>query len=143
MRQTQPLGYCGQFNVKNSPVSSKSGAIIRLLNKVVRKPKPGFVLNPLLTTSGQNLYLSLVEETMRKAFTLIELLVVIAIIAILAAILFPVFAQAKLAAKKTVVLSNSKQIGLSQFMYANDYDDMSPALGQGDWTDHLYPYVKN
>jgi prepilin-type N-terminal cleavage/methylation domain-containing protein len=80
---------------------------------------------------------------MRKAFTLIELLVVIAIIAILAAILFPVFAQAKLAAKKTQVLSNAKQIGLSQLMYINDYDDMSPSLGTGDWTDKVYPYVKN
>lgn len=80
---------------------------------------------------------------MRKAFTLIELLVVIAIIAILAAILFPVFAQAKLAAKKTQALSNAKQICTAQLMYVNDYDDMSPSLGQGDWTDHLYPYVKN
>ncbi|MDR3691830.1 MAG: prepilin-type N-terminal cleavage/methylation domain-containing protein [Fimbriimonas sp.] len=58
-----------------------------------------------------------------KGFTLIELLVVIAIIAILASILFPVFAQAKLAAKKTVALSNAKQIGLAQFMYMGDYDD--------------------
>jgi prepilin-type N-terminal cleavage/methylation domain-containing protein/prepilin-type processing-associated H-X9-DG protein len=58
-----------------------------------------------------------------RAFTLIELLVVIAIIAILAAILFPVFAQAKLAAKKTASLSNIKQIGLSEIMYQNDYDD--------------------
>jgi prepilin-type N-terminal cleavage/methylation domain-containing protein len=63
---------------------------------------------------------------MKKAFTLIELLVVIAIIAILAAILFPVFAQAKLAAKKTVSLSNQKQIGLGIIMYAGDYDDMYP-----------------
>jgi len=60
----------------------------------------------------------------KKAFTLIELLVVIAIIAILAAILFPVFAQAKLAAKKTVSLSNQKQLGLAMIMYANDYDDL-------------------
>ena len=60
---------------------------------------------------------------MKKAFTLIELLVVIAIIAILAAILFPVFAQAKLAAKKTVSISNQKQLGLALLMYANDYDD--------------------
>jgi prepilin-type N-terminal cleavage/methylation domain-containing protein len=58
-----------------------------------------------------------------RGFTLIELLVVITIIAILAAILFPVFAQAKLAAKKTVSLSNLKQIGLAFMMYSNDYDD--------------------
>jgi len=80
---------------------------------------------------------------MRKAFTLIELLVVIAIIAILAAILFPVFAQAKQAAKKTAVLSNAKQICTGQLLYVNDSDDTTPALGQGDWTDHLYPYVKS
>jgi prepilin-type N-terminal cleavage/methylation domain-containing protein/prepilin-type processing-associated H-X9-DG protein len=61
-----------------------------------------------------------------NAFTLIELLVVIAIIAILAAILFPVFAQAKEAAKRTACLSNTKQIGLSLVMYANDVDDMVP-----------------
>jgi prepilin-type N-terminal cleavage/methylation domain-containing protein/prepilin-type processing-associated H-X9-DG protein len=64
-----------------------------------------------------------VFRSIQKAFTLIELLVVIAIIAILAAILFPVFAQAKLAAKKTASLSNLKQIALSWQMYGNDYDD--------------------
>ncbi len=63
---------------------------------------------------------------MKKAFTLIELLVVIAIIAILAAILFPVFAQAKSAAKKAVSISNQKQLGLSLIMYADDADDMYP-----------------
>ncbi|MDX2065988.1 MAG: prepilin-type N-terminal cleavage/methylation domain-containing protein [Fimbriimonadaceae bacterium] len=61
---------------------------------------------------------------MRKAFTLIELLVVIAIIAILAAILFPVFAQAKLAAKKTQGLSQAKQIGTATSLYLNDFDDI-------------------
>jgi prepilin-type N-terminal cleavage/methylation domain-containing protein len=63
---------------------------------------------------------------MRKAFTLIELLVVIAIIAILAAILFPVFAQAKTAAKKTQALSSQKQISTSLFLYTSDYDDIYP-----------------
>lgn len=60
----------------------------------------------------------------RRAFTLIELLVVIAIIAILAAILFPVFAQAKAAAKKSASISNSKQITLASLMYSGDYDDV-------------------
>jgi prepilin-type N-terminal cleavage/methylation domain-containing protein len=62
----------------------------------------------------------------KEAFTLIELLVVIAIIAILAAILFPVFAQAKMAAKKTASLSNSKQIGTALTIYAIDFDDICP-----------------
>src|SRR5580700_10346753 len=62
----------------------------------------------------------------KKAFTLIELLVVIAIIAILAAILFPVFAQAKAAAKKTVCLSNGNQIGIALMLYLNDFDDTYP-----------------
>lgn len=63
---------------------------------------------------------------MKKAFTLIELLVVIAIIAILAAILFPVFAQAKTAAKKAAAISNQKQISTSILLYMSDYDDVYP-----------------
>ena len=66
------------------------------------------------------------RSPMDKAFTLIELLVVIAIIAILAAILFPVFAQAKFAAKKTVDLSNAKGIGLTTKLYEGDSDDTTP-----------------
>jgi prepilin-type N-terminal cleavage/methylation domain-containing protein len=63
---------------------------------------------------------------LRRAFTLIELLVVIAIIAILAAILFPVFAQAKEAAKKTHCVSNTKQVALAAIMYSTDWEDTLP-----------------
>jgi prepilin-type N-terminal cleavage/methylation domain-containing protein len=77
---------------------------------------------------------------MKRAFTLIELLVVIAIIAILAAILFPVFARVKAEAKKTVCLSNLRQIGLAFAMYGTDEDDRYPdrrdlklALGFKPW----------
>ena len=63
---------------------------------------------------------------LKRAFTLIELLVVIAIIAILAAILFPVFAQAKMAAKKTQALSNVKNLGMAVQIYLPDYDDVYP-----------------
>ncbi len=92
---------------------------------------------------------------MKKAFTLIELLVVIAIIAILAAILFPVFAQAKEAAKRTACLSNAKQLGLSQKMYSTDNDDVLPIFHAynttpAPWTDGhfgtemlLLPYCKS
>jgi len=75
---------------------------------------------------------------MKKAFTLIELLVVIAIIAILAAILFPVFAQAKEAAKKTQSISNAKQMGTSLMIYTGDYDDLFPTTNSFNFSTGAY-----
>lgn len=101
-------------------------------------------------------------KSQKKAFTLIELLVVIAIIAILAAILFPVFARAREQARKTTCLSNIKQLGLGFLMYAQDYDEKMPGIpfgscptcwpwaawpGTADWTGvftvGIQPYLKN
>jgi prepilin-type N-terminal cleavage/methylation domain-containing protein/prepilin-type processing-associated H-X9-DG protein len=88
-----------------------------------------------------------VKRTPRSGFTLIELLVVIAIIAILAAILFPVFAQARERARAAACLSNCKQIGLGMRMYLDDYDGAWPASWysqpQYGWDVALYPYTKN
>src|SRR5579872_2787695 len=64
----------------------------------------------------------------RRGFTLIELLVVIAIIAILAAILFPVFARAREQARKASCISNMKQLGLAALMYTQDYDETWPTM---------------
>jgi len=104
---------------------------------------------------------------MRRGFTLIELLVVIAIIAILAAILFPVFARAREKARQTACLNNVKEMGLGMLMYAQDYDEMFPAMSLGPvtpipvipehpefgrhatlgyfncWSNGIYPYIKN
>jgi len=84
-----------------------------------------------------------------RGFTLIELLVVIAIIAILAAILFPVFAQAREKARQATCLSNVKQIATSYFMYAQDYDQRYTQNRYADGANHytwklaILPYVKN
>lgn len=105
---------------------------------------------------------------MRKGFTLIELLVVIAIIAILAAILFPVFAKAREKARQTSCLNNLKQIGTAFIQYAQDYDERYPIYWRPQlqtdpaspgfifnssngtlggkytcWMDFIYPYIKN
>ncbi|MEN6643953.1 MAG: DUF1559 domain-containing protein [Armatimonadia bacterium] len=82
---------------------------------------------------------------MRKGFTLIELLVVIAIIAILAAILFPVFAKAREKARQTSCLSNLKQIGVGLQMYSSDYDEQLVRYSGSDylWVEKIMPYVKN
>ncbi len=95
--------------------------------------------------------------TMRRGFTLIELLVVIAIIAILAAILFPVFARAREKARQSSCLSNFKQLALAYLQYTQDYDGLMPislrlqipgyddGLTEGGMSKHsaILPYVKN
>jgi prepilin-type N-terminal cleavage/methylation domain-containing protein len=101
--------------------------------------------------------------TKRSAFTLIELLVVIAIIALLAAILFPVFARARENARRATCISNLKQIGLGVLQYAQDYDERYPSVfnqppagasgsdgeiffpgyGYNFWQQQIYPYTKS
>jgi prepilin-type N-terminal cleavage/methylation domain len=94
------------------------------------------------------------SHRIRRAFTLIELLVVIAIIAILAAILFPVFAQAREKARQASCLSNMKQLSLAVIQYTQDYDETYPTtalfdqIGNGDaldwhWPYRIQPYVKS
>ncbi len=84
-----------------------------------------------------------------RAFTLIELLVVIAIIAILAAILFPVFAKARERSKQSVCHSNLRQLGLAVSMYVSDHarypmhSSPSSTSPRTRWADYIYPYVKS
>ncbi|BDI28500.1 hypothetical protein CCAX7_005510 [Capsulimonas corticalis] len=96
------------------------------------------------------------ETQSAKGFTLIELLVVIAIIAILAAILFPVFAKARAKARQIACISNEKQIGLGMMQYVQDYDERAPfyrvvidpandwwTTKMLTWKDCIYPYIKS
>jgi len=121
-------------------------------NRVCSKPTCGPATSGPIAEVGK----------MKRGFTLIELLVVIAIIAILAAILFPVFARAREKARQSSCLSNIKQMALGAMMYAQDYDEVyvpglvgSPGAGQGPISqssyftdlkmhfDVIYPYVMN
>ena len=95
---------------------------------------------------------TLLASTRKKGFTLIELLVVIAIIAILAAILFPVFARARENARRASCQSNMKQIGLGLLQYSQDYDELlipcytgrgTPANPYRSWEDMAQPYIKS
>lgn len=98
------------------------------------------------------------QKKSTAGFTLIELLVVIAIIAILAAILFPVFARAREMARRASCASNFKQLGLAMMQYTQDYDERYPPFSQGAgnvgyqgfngadgarWGDEIYPYIKS
>jgi prepilin-type N-terminal cleavage/methylation domain-containing protein/prepilin-type processing-associated H-X9-DG protein len=88
-----------------------------------------------------------ISPVSKRGFTLIELLVVIAIIAILAAILFPVFAKAREKARQASCASNEKQIGLGIIQYVQDNDEFYPTArdfnARGNWAQQIYPYVKS
>src|SRR4026209_1328185 len=107
----------------------------------MRSAPPSFKRSPVMAIQKE-----------RRAFTLIELLVVIAIIAILAAILFPVFAQAREKARQAACMSNLKQWAHASMMYLSDHDERLPGMftkdakapqGMRSWPMLLEPYVKN
>ncbi|BDI28836.1 hypothetical protein CCAX7_008870 [Capsulimonas corticalis] len=87
------------------------------------------------------------KKSLQSGFTLIELLVVIAIIAILAAILFPVFAKAREKARQISCASNERQLGLGIMQYVQDNDETFPAGNQGHsgagWATNIFPYTKS
>jgi prepilin-type N-terminal cleavage/methylation domain-containing protein len=91
-----------------------------------QRREPRLISKRTETARPTGAHLGVTMKEMKRGFTLIELLVVIAIIAVLAAILFPVFARVKAAAKRTSCLSNLKQMGGAITMYMGDYDDIFP-----------------
>jgi len=108
-------------------------------------PKLNFTHSELL---GESMFTqSSTTERRRSGFTLIELLVVIAIIAILAAILFPVFAKAREKARQITCASNEKQIGLGILQYVQDYDETFPKSNTPTdvlcWAQQIFPYTKS
>src|SRR5262245_17249917 len=123
---------------------------------VLGKELPCCVANCIATTPRQRREwpshirkerFSMQSSMTRHGFTLIELLVVIAIIAILAAILFPVFAQAREKARTITCLNQAKQMGTALAMYVQDYDETLPRVFTAgppsrDWTTDLLPYIK-
>ncbi len=110
---------------------------------------------PFFSSAQRTRAANVFSSRKRSAFTLIELLVVIAIIAILAAILFPVFTQAREKARSASCMSNLKQIGLGVMQYLQDFDDLYPITRNSTatvstggatwslWKVNSYPYVKN
>jgi prepilin-type N-terminal cleavage/methylation domain-containing protein/prepilin-type processing-associated H-X9-DG protein len=116
---------------------------------------PAITHNYLFKTKERHLINVSVSRKSTQGFTLIELLVVIAIIAILAAILFPVFAQAREKARQASALSNYKQVGLAALQYVQDYDEQYPSGHYGvvsppnaaqyglAWAGEVYPYSKS
>jgi prepilin-type N-terminal cleavage/methylation domain-containing protein/prepilin-type processing-associated H-X9-DG protein len=114
------------------------------------KLKPKDKLNKRRMEMKSQIRRSSRKASTRKAFTLIELLVVIAIIALLAAILFPVFSRARESARRSSCQSNLKQIGISILQYAQDYDErqifdsVTPGVvGPSIWVTTLQPYIKS
>src|SRR5438105_540150 len=126
------------------PKSSSNKVCGRAASAVTSRPRAGLafrIASPLnvLSLDGSRVRKeNRAVNRSRIAFTLIELLVVIAIIAILAAILFPVFAQAREQARRTQCLSNHKQAGLSVLMYLQDYDETFPSIVQDETARFIY-----